>query len=92
MAGTIADMIAPNRLHLVADPPTSADATSWPDAGLLLFLFATHAMPVIALAMGRSWGVGVEGYGTVVALVTGRELVREVWTNLRACAVRLSRA
>ncbi|HYS82240.1 MAG TPA: hypothetical protein VEM76_16145 [Anaeromyxobacteraceae bacterium] len=57
------------------------------DLGLLAFMFALHALPLVAFAAGGAWGAGIVGYATAVVLLTGRELVHE----LGACVRRPAR-
>jgi hypothetical protein len=64
-----------------------AGGAAWSDVALLAFLLAVHAMPLVALAAGRSWGAVAEGCATVVVLVAGAELVRELRDHLRAPGV-----
>jgi hypothetical protein len=47
---------------------------------------------VSALAAGQDWGAGLQGYSTVVTLVAGVELVRELRSNVRARSLSRSRA
>jgi hypothetical protein len=58
---------------------------------LLTFLWLLHAVPVSALVAGQDWGAGLQGYSTVVALVAGKELVREIRDNVRARSLPRSR-
>jgi hypothetical protein len=74
-------------VRLSAEEAVSAAVPTPADVGLLAFLLALHAAPVVALVAGRAWGGGVVGYATAVALFTARELFRE----LGACAGASSR-
>lgn len=65
------------------DLPLDA-APAGADLGLLAFVLAVHLVPLAALAAGQPWGAGTVGYATAVALVSGRELVRELVARSRA--------
>lgn len=61
------------------------------DLGLLAFVFALHAVPVVAFAAGGAWGVGIVGYATAVVLLTARELLHELGACVRRAARGRSR-
>jgi hypothetical protein len=64
--------------------PPRGGAPAGADLGLLAFLLALHALPLVAFAAGRDWGAVATGYGAVVVLLLGRELVRELRAWARA--------
>lgn len=75
--------------HLRLVPLPSEDlpleaAPAGADIGLLAFVLAVHLVPLAALAAGRPWGAGTVGYATAVALISGREVVRELAARSRA--------
>lgn len=51
---------------------------AWGEIFFLVFVIALHALPLVALAAGHSWGAGVEGYGIAVVLLAGVELGHEL--------------
>ncbi|HET7754460.1 MAG TPA: hypothetical protein VFK85_11175 [Anaeromyxobacteraceae bacterium] len=59
------------------DPPPHGDGLR-DDVLLLAFLLALHAMPLVALAAGHSWGAGADGYATAVVFLGTRELAHEL--------------
>jgi hypothetical protein len=76
-------------LRVVRAPPEGprhGEAPAGADLGLLAFLLALHALPLVAFAAGRDWGAVATGYGAVVVLLLGRELVRELRTWARAAS------
>ena len=44
----------------------------------MLFIFSVHALPVVAFAAGWIRGDAGAGYATAVALLSARELFREL--------------
>ena len=61
------------------------------DLGLLAFILALHAFPLVGFAAGGAWRAGVVGYATAVVLLAGRELVRELAACVRAPSRNCSR-
>jgi hypothetical protein len=51
---------------------------AWGEIFFLVFVIVMHALPLVALAVGHSWGAGAEGYAIAVVLLAGAELGHEL--------------
>jgi hypothetical protein len=84
-------MTARSALRLVpSTSPTLAECSvAWGDIALVGFLFLAHALTVFAYAAGWSPDEGTTGYATAVALVCGRELLRELRPHVSSWVARV---
>lgn len=66
-------------LHLVDAPSLPGEsAAARGDVGLLLFLLAVSFLPIGGALAGGHWDDGSVGLATLIALLSGRELLHEL--------------